>query len=445
MKKLIRIVPAISLALAATGNAMASGFQLLEQSSSGLGTAYAGTAVLADDATTVFTNPAGMSLLPQGKTSIAVNLNAVQPSAKFSHSTSTAALFQTLGSGNGGDAGNLAAVPSFYVALPVGNRVSFGFGVNAPFGLKTEYDSGWSGRFQGVKSDVKTLNLNPSLSYQASDALSLGFGLNYQKLEGEFTSAANYAAAVFGATGSAALAAAAGEGSARIKGDDTGWGYNFGAIYQASTATRIGFSYRSAIKYHLTGTADFSRTGNAVVNAVLGNAASSARGGAIYADIKLPDTLTLGSMTRLNDKWDMVGDLAWTGWAKIPDLTFRYADTSIVSSTPENWRNTWRVALGGIYRHGDDWKLRFGIAYDQSPVKDDFRTVRLPDNNRTWLAVGGQYRLSKNSALDFGYSHLFVKDGSIDGNGGNAAAYGRLMGNYSNSVDILGIQYSVAF
>ena len=103
------------------------------------------------------------------------------------------------------------------------------------------------------------------------------------------------------------------------------------------------------------------------------------------------------------------------------------------------------MGWGGMYGKGEGWRLRLGIAYDQSPVKDDFRTVRLPDNNRTWLAVGGQYRLSKNSALDFGYSHLFVKDGSIDGNGGNAAAYGRLMGNYSNSVDILGIQYSVAF
>jgi long-chain fatty acid transport protein len=237
----------------------------------------------------------------------------------------------------------------------------------------------------------------------------------------------------------------------KISGSDTAWGYNLGAIFRISEATRVGVSYRSAIKYHLTGSADFSRLPvtsqlNGVINATLDNGASAARGGAIFADIKLPDTFIVSNLTHLNDKWDMLGDISWTGWSKIPALTFQYANNnSIVSSTTENWRDTWRVALGGTYRYNDITKVRFGLAYDQSPVKDQYRTPRLPDNNRTWISIGAQYALSKTSALDWGYAHLFVKDAPINNDATNAAGYGLLNGTYKDSVDIFGVQYAVNF
>jgi long-chain fatty acid transport protein len=207
------------------------------------------------------------------------------------------------------------------------------------------------------------------------------------------------------------------------------------------------------MKYHLTGTADFSRPQGASVPIAAVNFVLSkyppVRGGPIYADIKLPDTLTFSALTKLNDKWDIVGDLAWTGWAKIPDLTFKYQDKNdIASTTTENWRNTWRVALGAIHRYNDTWTARAGIAYDQTPVGDDYRTVRLPDSNRTWISLGGQYRMNKDAAIDFGYSHLFIKDGSmnqINQPAAAKAAYGALLGTYNNAVDILSVQYSLAF
>jgi len=458
----MKLLPALVIGLC-SGYASAAGFQLLEQGASGQGTSYAGTAVTADDASTVFTNPAGMAFLAQGKKHFSASVSAIQPSAKFSDQGTTAATFQARGNGNGGDAGDLALVPSVYFVMPIDATLSIGIGMNAPFGLKTEYDSGWNGRFHGIKSDVRTLNLNPSLSFKVSDRVSLGFGVNYQQLRGEFTSAVNYAASIYqGAVTPAAagglglapaaaqpLALAAGQGAARITGEDKTLGYNLGAIFQVSPATRLGVSYRSEMTYHLTGSADFSKlpatsVPNSTVNLMLSR--SSARGGPIYADITLPDTLTFSGSTKLNDKWEIVSDLAWTGWAKIPDLTFKYQDTSaVVSSTPENWRNTWRFALGAIHRYNDTWTARAGIAFDQTPVKDDSRTVRLPDSNRTWLSLGGQYRLNKDAAIDFGYSHLFVKDGSMNNNAGSTAGYGLLLGTYKNEVDILGAQYSLAF
>ena len=459
-KALLAALPAIIGGLYSSA-AGASGFQLFEENASGIGTAFAGSAAVAEDASTVFYNPAGMAYLPAGKKNIAFGVDAIKPSVKFSDGGSTSALLQPAGNGNGGDAGSLALVPHGYFAMPINDKLSFGLGMSAPFGLKTEYDSGWNGRFQAIKSSVETMNLNPSLSFKLNDAVALGFGVDYQHLKGEFTSAVNYGAVIAGVAanpglgGLMAFAPTAGAGTSSISGSDSAWGYNLGAMFQISPATRLGISYRSPIKYRLTGTASFAP--NANLTAALGAlpapvaaavaAGLPTRGGAVYSDIKLPDTLIMSGLHHLNDRWDIMGDLSWTGWAKIPVLAFNYAnDGSTFSSTTENWRNTWRAAVGASYRYNDHWKARVGLAYDQSPVPDSTRTPRLPDSDRTWLALGGQYKPGKDSAVDFGYTHLFVKNGSINNNAGSAAlAYGNILGTYKNSVDILGVQYSVAF
>ena len=459
-KAILAALPAIIGGLYANV-AGAAGFQLLEQNASGMGTAYAGSAVVAEDASTVFFNPAGMAYLPKTR-NVAFGVDAINPSAKFSGSGSAAPLLQTLSGNNGGDAGDLAFVPHAYFTMPLSDKATFGIGMGAPYGLKTEYDNGWDGRFQAIKSDVKIININPSFSYKVNDAVALGIGLNLQHLKGEFTSSVNYAGAVFAAAFARAVAAGvppaaaqaaaaaagrpAGEGLGIIKGSDTAWGFNFGVIFEPSPATRLGVSYRSEIDYHLTGNADFSRTGIAAIDGVIGSAASSARGGAIYADIKIPDTLIISGLHHVSDKWDIMGDLSWTGWSKIPALTFNYVNgPAALSTTQENWRDTWRAAVGASYKYNEQWKARAGLAYDQTPVPDSTRTPRLPDSDRTWLSLGGQYKLSKDSAIDFGYTHIFVKDGSINNNAGSQNSAGLLVGSYDNSVDILGLQYSLSF
>ncbi len=449
------------------GAVQASGFQLLEQNASGLGNAYAGSAAVAEDASTVFFNPAGMALLPAEKKHVAVGLNLINPSAKFSDNGSVNPVSppMSLGANNGGDAGSLAAVPHAYFTMPLTGQISFGVGMGAPFGLKTEYDDSWKGRFLGIKSSVETININPSLSFKLNDTVSLGIGANYQKLKGEFTSAVNYAfvldqltSSVPGLAPLAGLAPGAGEGRAVIKGEDTAWGYNLGAMIQPTPATRLGIAYRSATKYHLTGSSSFTPNTNLAtllntVSTVAGPAAATTlsgrlptRGGAIYSDIKLPDTLILSGMHRLNGQWDLLADLSWTGWAKIQSLDFKYAnDNSMLSSTPERWRNTLRAALGANFRMSPQITLRGGLAYDQTPVAASNRTPRLPDNNRTWLSFGAQYRLAQNSAIDMGYTHLFVGNSSINDAGSNTNNNGVLRGTYKNSVDILGLQYSQSF
>ena len=415
---------ALSLAVAGAfaggaSQAHASAFALIEQSASGLGNSFAGAAAAAEDASTIFYNPAGMSLLPGGM-QVSAGLALINLSAKFSDSgsiASTSPAPRPLGN-DGGDAGGLSAVPNVYFAMDVAPNWKVGVGVSVPFGLKTEYDPAWIGRFQAIKSEISTLNVNPSVSYKLDDKMSFGFGLNYQRIDAEFTKAVNLGVA---------------EEIADIKAkDNSGWGYNLGAMFQLAPDTRLGVSYRSSIKYHLTGTATFSQN-----NPVASADAS--------ADIKMPDSASIAVQHRLNPDWTLLADVSRTGWSKIKDLTINLDTGGQLSSTPENFKNTWRVGVGAVHRYNDAWSMKMGLAYDQTPVNDTDRTARLPDNNRLWLSFGGQYKLSKDGTLDLGYAHLFIKDAPINQNGGNANANGQLVGNYKGSVDIFGAQFAYRF
>ncbi len=380
-----------SALLAISGGAAASGFALIEQSASGLGNAYAGGAASAEDASTVFFNPAGMSRL-SGK-QIVVAAHAITPSAKYTSSAGVA---------SGGDAGSTAVVPNAYFTMELRPDLKAGLGVNAPFGLQTEYASDWAGRFQAIKSKIETVNVNPSVAYRVNEALSIGAGVDYQHISGELTNSLGV------------------PGTAVVKGTDNAWGYNLGALYNVNPSTRVGVAYRSEISYKLSGTV-----------------ASSPLNGPVSLDVKLPDSLSFSGFHQYSDKWDVMADVTWTGWSSFKQVNVVDAAGTSISNTIENWKNTVRVSLGTTHHYNPQWLVRAGLAFDQSPVKDEFRTPRIPDNNRTWLALGGQYKPSATSAIDFGYAHLFVSDASINS--------GALVGTYKNKVDILSAQYTHNF
>jgi long-chain fatty acid transport protein len=415
----------LALAIGAFGSTAshAAAFQLLEGNASGLGNAYAGTAAVAEDASTVFFNPAGMTLLPGRNVAFSVDL--VRPQAEFSNRGSVAAGGQPVVGGNGGDAGDWAGIPAGYMSWQLTDRLFAGLGVGAPFGLKTHYNNDWAGRFHAVKSELKTVNINPSIAFKVNDVFSIGFGVNFQRIDADLTNAVN----------TAALAGAGTSALGRIKGDDTAWGWNVGAMWQVSDTTRLGVAYRSKIDYKLEGTARFTGSAAAILN--------GARGGDVTADVEMPDTATLSVMQKISDRWTMMGDLSWTGWSTLQKLEVNRVDGVNVTTEELKWRDTWRVAFGGTYAYTDALSLKFGMAWDQTPVRDTSRLPRVPDEDRVWLSAGVQWRPNATSAVDVGYAHLFVKDAKISANGG--AAKGFLVGEYENSVDILGVQYSTRF
>lgn len=458
-----------ALGLAATG-AMASGFQLLEQNASGVGNAYSGTGATAEDASTAFFNPAAMPFMARPR-QISTSLDFIRPSAKFQNYNSTTPAFITSGQlgGEGGDAGKWSGVPAFHVAYALDKNLSLGFSFGAPFGLKTVYPDGWQGRFQALSSDIKTLNANPSIAYRINDMISIGGGLSYQHFEATLSQAVNFGALAYSKAcpqgsatpgGNCANAAFLGslmnkDGSSEVNGDSSKWGWNIGVALQLSPSTRVGLSYRSAIRHTLKGDVSFVRPS---INTLLNPAIAAATpDGPVHVDLKVPDTWTLSTFQQINDRWTLQGDIARTGWSSVRSLDIYRDSGQLLSSTYYNWRDTWRVALGGSYKYDDSLKLRAGVAFDQSPVRDDTRTPRLPDNNRIWVSFGANYKLNQAISLDAGYSHLFIRNAPIDNSGYNAAynpgginssaaaANGTLIGQYKGSVDILALQMNYGF
>jgi long-chain fatty acid transport protein len=400
-----RLRLAVTLALSSlTGLAHAAGFALIEQNASGLGNAYAGQAASAQDASTIFFNPAGMTLLPDRQVVMAGHL--IAPNAEFNGTVSA-----PIGGGNGGDAGGLAFVPNGYFAFRLTPDVHLGIGMFAPFGLKTEYDTSWKGRIHAIESEVKTININPSIAWRANERLSLGAGLSLQYVE-------------------ATLSNATGAGSpvpvGLVKGDDYGWGFNLGVLWTVQEGTRVGLAYRSEIDHTLEG--DFRQNGAVIFPTV-------------YADVTLPDSLALSVSHRVNDQWDILADVTWTGWSDFEELLIRRPNNIPLSQVDEKWDDSLRFSVGANYRLNESITLRGGVAFDQTPVSDTYRTARIPDEDRTWVAFGVQYRLSPKSLIDVGYAHLFVKDASIS----EVRSGVTLDGSYDASVDILSAQLTHSF
>jgi long-chain fatty acid transport protein len=456
-------VGAVILSLAA-GQALGAAFALQENSGSAIGNAFAGGAAAAEDVSTLWSNPAGISRLGAPQVASAVHL--VMPSFKFRDDGSLPAMFQPLG-GTGGDAGGLNVIPNLYAAMPINSQFSVGLGVNAPFGLVTEYDDNWLGRFQGIKSDIKTINVNPALSWRVSNTFAVGVGVNWQRIDAELTSRVNYSAALAQAAGQAAAGGLIPatlvptivgltpglESKVKVEGDDNAWGWNIGLLWDATPATRVGAHYRSSIKYNVAANVTFDQpelpavppaVAPVVGQLAAGVNAALANGG-VTAKIELPDVANLSVFHQLNNRWDLMADVQFTRWSTFKELRFVRTNGMLLSNTPENFDDAWRISVGATYHWSDAWSFRGGLAWDQSPVNTADRTPRLPDGDRVWIAVGAQYRFSRNLTADGGFVYIPVQSPDIAQNAASTAANGLIKGHYDANVTILSAQLTYTF
>jgi long-chain fatty acid transport protein len=405
------------LSLACT-NTFASGFALIEQSVSGMGTAYAIGSAGINDASTIYFNPAGMSRLSgsrlTGNLQI-VNANTDVKADGYYNPMNAAITGVGLGApsptsiqGKTKDDTDLtAAVPSGYLSHQYNDRIWMGIGVGAPFGLTTEYDKNWVGRYHAIKSELLTYNLNPSIAFKIDEHATVGFGLSAMYADGELTQAADVALGLF-LKGQAGLPTGSGaiDSRAKLTGDDWGFGFNMGVLLEPTDHTRLGLHYRSKIELELEGDSKIS-------GPVL-NSKQDAK-----LEVHLPDSLSLSAYHGLNSQWAVMADVTWTQWSKLSSLDVKLADGSL-SVTPLEWEDTTRVAVGAEYTHNQNWIFRGGLALDESPVPNaTLRTPRVPDNDRTWLTFGTTYQYTPEISFDIGYAHLFVDDPEIKG-GANA-------------------------
>ncbi|MGH8092540.1 MAG: OmpP1/FadL family transporter [Chthoniobacterales bacterium] len=471
--------------------AEAGSFSLSEQSVSGLGTAYAGGAAQAEDASTLFFNPAGIVLLNQGELQLAAHV--VIPSATFNNQGSRYVLPGTrfdglpVTGGNGGDAGVTHLLPNFYLTQPVFRNtrygdLSVGVGFSVPFGLETDYEPGWVGRYQALRTKLTTFDIEPTVAYRFLDRISLGAGLDIQRASARLTQAIDFGLAAqpllgqFYAGLPAALAAQmvppaligptiaatqqayakAGfvpgglDGVSEVAGDDWNVGFSLGAMLEYRKGNddsffqegRIGVSYRSAIDHTLEGRAEFrgvpaiSAPGAPVQFPVPGALQGVFFDQNASARLDLPDILHLSIYQRFAHKVAIMGDIGWTHWSRLQSVPIVFQNPGTPTNVLEiNYDDAFRFSTGLEWYATQKLTLRLGFAYDETPIKGpEFRTPRIPDNDRYFLSAGLKWSVTNFMDFDLGYAHLFVDQPDTE----LVDSQGHLLrGNYDASVDIV--------
>ena len=380
MKKITLFAASLLCAFLPQG-VRADGFLAVEENASGLGIAYAGAAALADNASSLYYNPAGLTRLPGVQ--LSAGLVGAQSRYEFDDDGSVG-----LSGGEGGQAGQWRALPHLYASWAVNEDLSLGLGISSPYSLDMEYDDDWMGRDMGVAARFSSLNLNPALAYRVSDRVSVGLGLNYKQIR--LKTVLN---------------------AMRDSDTDSAWGWNAGALFTLSPEMRLGLAYRSGMDYRL------DAGGIGALGAFPG---VDGRG-----RLKTPDVFSLSVWQQVSDRWEAMGDISWRNWSRADGYD----------------QDSWRLSWGAAYAYNERWKSKFGIAYDRSPIRASERAVLLPETHRLWLAIGGQYRFGKYATLDFGYAYQRTREARIDRQGAGL----RLRGSYDANVHVIGILYNQGF
>jgi long-chain fatty acid transport protein len=411
-----------------------------------MGTAYAGAGSISEDASTVFFNPASMARLDGSQ--LSAGLHIVLPDSKFKGTgvyNPTSPVFNppsplaglngvSFGGGNGGNGGKDAVVPHFTYVHDINEKWNFGFSVNAPFGLATKYDSFWAGRYSAIESEIVSVNLNPTISFKIDEHASIGFGLNAMYASLELKNAIDDGLLnLLAGSPIPGLAPGASDREGKIDAiDDWGFGFNVGLLLEPTDHTRLGLAYRSKIDLDLDG--DFKSKSRLV-------SSTSAK-----SDVSLPDNLLLSAYHEITPKYAIMADVQWTQWSKIDELKIKLG-TGSTNTFDLQWEDTIRVAVGGSYKYDSKWTLRTGVAYDESPTRNqELRLAALPDDDRIWLSLGAGYKHSDKLSFDFGYAHLFIDDPKINSTDAvsssipGSTGLHRLTGEYDADVDILSAQ-----
>lgn len=404
------------LLVAASPYVNAAAFALHEQSTTYLGTAFAGTtSPLVPDASSTYFNPASLSDLPNDQLVLSGvyyygRIKLYNASARNNLGAAVAASSNSIPASN-------AIVPGLSVAKRINPAIVVGFSINAPFGLNTRYENNSVARYMGTISKVESINLNPAISYKINDEFAVGGGFDALRLQATLNSAIFYGT----------------EGYVNNSGHGWSYGFHAGLQYTPEPYIKMGLTYFSVFNPRLHGTA--STQGYPIPPAPT----------SIYSDIKLPDRIVYSVTHQYNAKWEGMGEVEFTHWGRLQKLIINF-NNGRYTQEDLGYKNTLRLAFGTQYHHSEKWLFKGGIAFDQTPVRSQYRTARLPDADRFWVALGSKYTFSKYLSLDAAYAHLFFKGASISEIGvvpGDTAK--RLYGNYRNSADLVGVQLTWNF
>jgi long-chain fatty acid transport protein len=416
----VRAAGALCVLAIAAGSAQAGGFAIREQSAYGMGSAFAGIAA-GGALSSMFWNPATMTQVP-GIQSESVISGIFPYSAHTVDPSSTFAAF-----GSAGNSGLDALVPGSYMSMQIMPKMWIGLSVNSPFGLAVRFPDAWAGRTYAEDTRLETYNATPSIAYEVNDWLSLGAGVQIQYA---------HADVAFGLPING-FGVPPGLGQLlSIEGNGWGFGATLGATLKPTPTTTVGIGWRSALNQDINGS--LTLPPGPVFTAPVSTP------GSVSTTLKLPDVVSLGVRQQIGPQWTLLGTIEWTNWSRIgtsnvnqPSGTVATVAGVVPVTLPFQYSDGWFFSAGAEYKYNDRLSLRAGVAYEISPITDQVRTPRLPDNDRIWLALGGSYQLTPRILLDAAYTHIFVRDTPINitATSGNPWFIPGVTGNYVGSVD----------
>jgi long-chain fatty acid transport protein len=430
------LLAALPLALAAVlcgQDAHASAFQLKENSAEGLGRSFAGSAAAPGDCSVVVNNPAAMSEFTGG--CFQADVTVINFKTKFDGGGEDF-LGRPLTGGNGGDGGTTQPVPAMYFVHSM-DQWALGVSLTVPFGFKTEYNDDWVGRYEALKSDLQSPALTFAGSWKLSDEFSLGASFIAQRTSAELSQAIDFGTILAGPTNGALLPQEA-DGFGSLKGDDWGYGFGLGLLWKPTPNDKLGINFHSQIDHTIDGDGKFLVPSNIVP--LLGGAFTDSPG---KADFDTPAFATASWWHTVDDHISLGADLGYTHWSSFDKLVVHYSNPAQPDSVSNfDWKDSWFASFGGDYRLDNNWTLRAGVAYDQTPTRDSTRTPRIPDGNRTWLSFGLGYKVDDNLKFEAGYVHLWVDDGNVDH---VSPTFSTLVGTFESSGNLLAVSGQYRF
>lgn len=389
---------AVAVALVST-QAWSAGFQLNEFSSSGLGRAYSGEGAIADDAGNASRNPALITMFDRPEFSIGavfidpdVNITGKSPAT-----------------GKSTDADNIAPtawVPNVHFVMPINEQFGWGASITSNYGLATEFNNSYAAGMYGGKTDLQTANLNLSGAYRLSSNWSFGLGFDavYAKAKIE-----RYAG-----ESSLSLSRLPGSGVtgpdtqiAHLKGDEWGYGWNAGILYELDKNNRWGLTYRSEVKIDFDGDykSSISSRYNGRLPADLPYGTDGRTiGGSLT--LNLPEMWEISGYNKVDPQWAIHYSIAYTSWSQFQELKATGSDGQQLFYKDESFKDAYRIALGTTYYYDKNWTFRTGIAFDDSPVPANHRSISIPDQDRFWLSAGTTYAFNEDASIDFGASYM---------------------------------------
>ena len=330
--------------------------------------------------------------------------------------------------GNGGNATPPAVTGANYAMWDFSPDLKFGLAVTAPFGLATDYADGWVGRYQGLRTEITDLNFQPSVAYQINEHLSIGLGWQISYFNAVLSAAINLPG----------LGLAPVDAKQTNAGNGVGFGGDIGFLFEVDPATRIGLNYRSRIHYDLKGGTSIQAPDALIA------ASPVFQNSGLQVGLTLPDMINLGFYHEFTPQLALMADVQFVTWSTIQELNFQYDNGRPNTVEPEHWRDTWFGSIGAAYALTPQSRVLVGVAYDESPVTYQTRTVRLPDTNRVLASFGFSYDLNPHVQANFGFLHVFTNGAPI-----NQLAFtpaGRtLIGNYALSANIISVSAVAKF